>query len=89
MQMMHPYYPGADVMTYANAPTSNGLTVLRWYAYMVGSLDTRTEPGPVMPLRTTAVCGGDSPKMQRLQSCLPVSVLVDNERVGVRMRQQV
>ena len=44
MQMMQPSSPGANGMTYANAPTYDGLTVPRWYASMMSSLYNQTGP---------------------------------------------
>ena len=44
MQTMQHLYPGADGMTYKNAPTYNGLIVLRWYKSVMSKLDTRTGP---------------------------------------------
>ena len=44
MRKMQPSSPGADEMTYANAPTCNGVTVPRWYASVTSRLDTWTGP---------------------------------------------
>ena len=44
MQMIFPLSPGADGMTYANAPTCAGLTLPRWYMSVTSSLETRTGP---------------------------------------------
>ena len=41
MHMMQPLSPGANGVTYANAPTCNSLTVLQWYAPITSSLDTQ------------------------------------------------
>ena len=40
MQIIAPSYPGADGMTYKNAPTYTGLTVPRWYASVTSSFRT-------------------------------------------------
>ena len=44
MQIIFPFYPGADGMTYANTPTCAGLTVPRWYTSVTYSFETRTGP---------------------------------------------
>ena len=44
MQVMCPSSSGADGMTYANAPTCNGLMVPQWYTSVTSSLDTWTGP---------------------------------------------
>ena len=42
MHMTRPLSPGADGMTYTNAPTYDGLTVPRWFVSVNSNLDTWT-----------------------------------------------
>ena len=40
MQIILPLFPGADGMTYTNAPTWAGVTVPRWYASVTSHVST-------------------------------------------------
>ena len=51
--MMQPLYPGADGMTYENVPTCDSVTVPRWYASVMFSLDTQTRPWTGSASQTT------------------------------------
>ena len=44
IQLMHPSYPGANGMTYTNAPPHNCMTVMWWYTSVASRLYIRTGP---------------------------------------------
>ena len=75
MQMIFTSFSGADGMTYANFPT-----LLRWYESVTLSFEEQTLDR--IRLRYRLQDAGEGPtKLQRLRRGLPVSGLIDTERV--------
>ena len=78
MQTIQSPSPGANGMTYENAPTCENFKVLQWYASVTSSLDTLTGPWTGSSSQSSRwMRGGGPPQLQQLRRGLPVGGNVD------------